>query len=880
MNKDRVELGDIDLDLCPSKKPIIIRKIKEERGQHFSDTVDELSRKNLGCVLVATFGTETTKSTILTACRGYRSEEYPDGIDSDTAQYLSSLVPSERGFLWPLKDVIQGNPDKGRRKVDLFINEIAQYPGLLDIMQGIENLINKRSSHASGIVMNDEDPYEFGSYMKTPKGEIITAYDLHDAEYLGYVKYDFLVTEVEDKLAQTIRFLQEDNQIEQNLSLREVYNKYFHPAILPLDRKDVWENIQNGSILNVFQFDSDVGAQAAKKIKPQTILELSAANGLMRLMTSEPGQEQPMEKYIRFKNNIQLWYNEMRAAGLSDRDILVLERYFKTDYGVPGDQESLMLMLMDPDICGFTLKEANGARKVVAKKKMDQIEDLKKQVFEKAKTPTLAQYIWKNGVAVQLGYSFSRIHGLAYSFIGYQTAYIATNWNPIYWNTACLIVNSGSLEDDDNEYLEDDDGDIIGVAKKESSTDYAKVAKAIGEIIESGIKVSLVDINKSSYGFEPDVQNNQILFGLKALNGVGTPIIDKIISNRPYYNLKDFMRRCPLNKTVMISLIKSGAFDTLAKAAAAELNIEPRILVMIQYLMVACEPKTKLNLQNMSGLIERELLPHELDIEQKLFKFNKFCKKDKVEEYYRISNIMYEFLERCVPELLDIVQQSHGQYFILQTTWDKIYKQRMDKVRAWLQTHQQETLDAYNTQLFLEVWNKYATGSISAWEMESLCFYYHPHELEKINKIKYGLVDFKKLPVNPPVDSFFKRNGKQIPIYKLYRIAGTVISKNDTRHSISLLTTTGVVNVKFTKEFYALYGRQISEPQPDGTKKIREKGWFVRGTKLMITGMRQDDTFRAKRYQSTPGHTLYKITSVNGSDIEITSKRYGEPDNE
>lgn len=340
LNKDRVELGDIDLDLCPSKKPIIIRKIKEERGKGFDSSIDELSKANLGCVLVATFGTETTKSTILTACRGYRSEEYPEGIDSDTAQYLSSLIPSERGFLWPLKDVVDGNPDKGRKKVDLFINEVAGYPGLLDIMKGIENLINKRSSHASGVVMNDNDPYEFGSYMRTPKGEIITAFDLHDAEFLGYVKYDFLVTEVEDKLAQTIKFLQEFGEIEKDLSLREVYNKYFHPNTMPLDQSDVWANIQNGKILNVFQFDSDVGAQAAKKIKPQNILELSNANGLMRLMTSGPGEETPMEKYVRFKNNIQLWYNEMAAAGLTDREVQIIEKYFAQFSGVPADQES------------------------------------------------------------------------------------------------------------------------------------------------------------------------------------------------------------------------------------------------------------------------------------------------------------------------------------------------------------------------------------------------------------------------------------------------------------------------------------------------------------------------------------------------------------
>lgn len=185
MNKERTELGDIDLDLCPSKRPLILKKIKEERGQKFNANIDELSRKNLGCTLIATFGTEGTRSTILTACRGYRSEEFPEGIDSDTAQYISSLIPSERGFLWPLKDVINGNPDKDRKPNQLFLKEVNQYPGLMDIMIAIEGLVNKRSSHASGVILFDEDPYEFGCFMKTPKGEIITQYDLHMCEAAG-----------------------------------------------------------------------------------------------------------------------------------------------------------------------------------------------------------------------------------------------------------------------------------------------------------------------------------------------------------------------------------------------------------------------------------------------------------------------------------------------------------------------------------------------------------------------------------------------------------------------------------------------------------------------------------------------------------------------
>ena len=265
MNKERVELGDIDLDLCPSKRPRILNEIKKERGQNFNKDIDELSRKNLGCTLIATFGTEGTRSTILTACRGYRNEDYPDGIDVDTAQYLSSLIPSERGFLWSLSDVINGNEDKGRKPIKIFINEVNQYPGLLEIMQGIEGLVNKRSSHASGVILFDEDPYEFGSFMRTPKGEVITAYDLHMCEACGMTKYDFLVTEVQDKLCEAIKLLQEYNEIDSSLTLREVYDKYFHPNVLPIDDKNIWKVLQENSVLNIFQFDSEVRKSSCKK---------------------------------------------------------------------------------------------------------------------------------------------------------------------------------------------------------------------------------------------------------------------------------------------------------------------------------------------------------------------------------------------------------------------------------------------------------------------------------------------------------------------------------------------------------------------------------------------------------------------------------------
>lgn len=367
LNKERIELGDIDLDLCPSKRPYILKKIKEERGAKFNADIDELSRANLGCTLIATFGTETTKSAILTACRGYRSEEYPDGIDVDMAQYLTSLVPQERGFLWSISDVVNGNPDKDRKPVASFVREVNHYPGLLEIMTSIEGLKNKRSSHASGVILFDEDPYEFGAFMRTPKGEVITQFDLHTCEALGMVKYDFLVTEVQDKLVETINMLQETGELESDMTLRQIYDKYFHPNVLPIEEEKYWKPIQNVEVLGLFQFDSDVGAQAAKKIRPSSILELADANGLMRLMTNEKGQETPMEKYVRFKNNINLWYKEMDEFGLTKEEQEVLKPYFLKSHGVPPSQEQMMQMLMDPKICGFSLADANAARKIVGK---------------------------------------------------------------------------------------------------------------------------------------------------------------------------------------------------------------------------------------------------------------------------------------------------------------------------------------------------------------------------------------------------------------------------------------------------------------------------------------------------------------------------------
>ena len=80
----------------------------------------------------------TVNDIIVHNCRGYRSEWYPDGIDTDTAQYLSSLIPQERGFLWSIHDAVYGNEEKGRAPIAALVNELDKYPGLLEIIESID----------------------------------------------------------------------------------------------------------------------------------------------------------------------------------------------------------------------------------------------------------------------------------------------------------------------------------------------------------------------------------------------------------------------------------------------------------------------------------------------------------------------------------------------------------------------------------------------------------------------------------------------------------------------------------------------------------------------------------------------------------------------
>jgi DNA polymerase-3 subunit alpha len=142
---------------------------------------------------------------------------------------------------------------------------------------------------------------------------------------------------------------------------------------------------------------------------------------------------------------------------------------------------------------------------------------------------------------------------------------------------------------------------------------------------------------------------------------------------------------------------------------------------------------------------------------------------------------------------------------------------------------------------------------------------------------KYGLSNCFDLPEEPIIDRIFYKQGKPIKLFKISKICGTCIAKDKAKSTVSLLTLDGVITVKFRKEYFSLFDKQISVKQPDGTKKVAEKSWFNRGSMIIIQGIRSKDVFLPKKYASTVGHQLYKITKVlpNG-ELEILDKRYSE----
>ena len=882
LNPERVSVLDVDFDIEGGRRADVLNAFRKEYGN------DRVAN-------VATFRTEKSKSAILTAARGL-------GIDVDIAQYIASLIPADRGQLRTLDQCMYGDEQNDWAPIKQFVFEMTEnYPELWEVAHKVEGLVCGTGIHAGGVIFVDSPFTDSTALMRAPDGTICTQFDLHDCEDASLIKYDALSVEAMDKIHNCLDLLCDYGYIERKATLKETYEDVL--GIYKLERNDpkMWEMVWNHEIQALFQMEKQSGIQGIATLKPTSVDDLAILNSTIRLMAQEKGGEMPTDKLARFKNDPEQWDMELQQWGLSWDEKAILEPVLGMSYGLCIAQEQFMELVQLPELGGFSLTWADKLRKSIAKKNPADYDKLTKEFYEetekKGVNQRFAHYVWDVLIAMSKGYGFNQSHTLAYSLIGLQEMNLAFRFPIMFWNCACLISDAGgnenedpdeeiieteleTVEYDDNgfeDFVDDEDDedeeekDEVAVKeqkkkKKTKATNYGKIATAIGKIKQSGVDVAAPDINKSGYTFSPDVENNTIRYGLSGITKVGEELVKSIMEGRPYTSVDDFLGRIKISKPQMVNLIKSGAFDCFGD----------RVGVMRQYVDCISDAKKRITLQNMKMLIDFGLIPDEYDMERRVYNFNKYIKKLKLDAtYYGMDNIAFEFYSAHFDiDKLEVADTESG-FKIKQTAWDNYYQKHMDKIRPWVKNHASELLVAVNNKLTEGVWDKYCLGNMSKWEMDAVSFYSHDHELKKVNLEYYGFSDFFELPEEPEIDRVIPIKGKMVPILRLHRIIGTVLDRDKAKKTVTLLTTQGVVTVKIFGGVFAQYDKQISERGLDGKKHVIEKSMFSRGNKIIVSGVRDGDSFRAKKYSKTSWHLVEQIIDADEYGM-ITTHARGE----
>ena len=493
-------------------------------------------------------------------------------------------------------------------------------------------------------------------------------------------------------------------------------------------------------------------------------------------------------------------------------------------------------------------------------------------------------YVWEKCIKPQIGYSFSIPHDVAYSIEAVQEANLASRFNPLFWQCACLSVNAGSsitqMEKDFGE--EESDGDEA--TAKDITPDYGKITKAIVQARNSGAQIELPDINKAEGDFVPDVANNAIVFSLQSISGVNSELVANIMAHRPYSSLEDFIEKVAPSRQQMFALLKAGCFDSLYPGKARPFIVS---LYLTKVANETIEERTKFTMANIPMLEKIGVLPQTCALALRALKYKKWEEANEYvgeERRFKIAHpAAVQFFEDYVkPEVAtkkpeDCYPVGSG-YAIKKAVFTKAIDALLAPLKTWLENADTPRLvrEAEINAWVQETYNKYFSGPVSSWEMQTLHFYHGPHELERVNRAKYGIVNFDLLDETPkPIDYTRGADGTERPVYKIETICGTVVNSDNTKHLVTLLTNFNtVVDVKFFAGAYNAYNKATAR----GTEaKPEEKSWFEKGTHLLVSGFRRENCFVPRANYSAGIRSAIRLingVSSNG-DLHIITHKEG-----
>ena len=877
-------MPDIDLDCAGNKKEAVIEALRA----YYESIGGAVTQ-------VAAFKTEASRSALRTIARGL---DIPDEL----ALYATSLLAAKRGIFPSLKQAYYG--DEEVEQVKEFKDIMDSEPLWWEASRKIEGLITGLTAHAAGLLITNEPIEENHSIMKTSNGLVVTSNDLHQVEYAGYVKYDMLSVDAIGKIRNCLNFLLQDGVIKWQGSLRETYKKYLFPTNLVYN-DEMWEQIKNNEIISLFQLNTQVGVQALAQINPTSIKEIGMINSLMRLQPQNKGDEQPLEIFRKQKENINLWYDDMRRKGLNNEEIKIMEDHLLPLYGVADTQESIMMMAMDPRISGFDVREANLLRKGIAKKSKKAQGEAKELFYSKGRElgtrEELLDYVWGTQVSMSLGYSFSLPHVAGYSYIAMQEAVLYNAFPHVYWNAAVLSSEAGSDTEEDfkdlikkgymkksvfkrqqeeqlrkefmEEFVDEIEPDELEASFKEYLLEYqenedkkvvavnrGKIAKAVSSF-KNSINIIAPDINESGYGFKPNAKENAISCGMKVIGKIGDKLLENIISLRPYSSLQDFISRVKISKDRVSLLILAGAFD--------HIEHKDRLELLSDYVHYVSNPKKKLTLSNTQMLLERDLLDKSLSEEIKVFNWMKYIRKTKYDnDYFVLDDRAYAFYENNLDDDKSYIT-SNGKRIAPKSQIETFYKHKMEKVRSFIVNNQEELLEKLNNCLFEEEWQKYGVNNIAEGEMKSMRFYIHEHPLAHV-ETALTISSLSEVELRE-MDKPFMIKGKVVPKYILHHIVGTVINKDKMKNIITLLTPDGPVDIKVWKNSFAYYDKKLVKIE--GNEKIVvQPSFFEIGTYLLATGALNGENFILKKYKNTPVDDVLLRLELQDNHLLATKK--------
>lgn len=812
---------------------------------------------------VGTFSKISSKTAIERACKGL-------DIPNDKAAYFKSLIPVNRGKVSKLKDAVYGNKDKGISPAPGLKSELSQYPHLLESALALEGLITNRGTHAAGVLVCNTLYTDYIAAMRSADGTLISCYDLWDDEAAGCIKFDMLTVEAADKIHRTMDYLLENGKIKDEGSLKKTYYKWVHPDVLDYKTPDMWDILP--TIYSVFQFDTPISTKALSATHPHSVMDLSAANSLLRLMPDN-ADETPIDRYIRYKQSKDAWLKDTTDFGLNKDEQAILWKYLADAYGMADSQEKVMRLSMDEHTAGYTLKEANKLRKSIAKKDEKLQAEAKKLFFDccerQGTREIFADYIWNVVFAASMGYSFSQLHSYSYSIIALQELNLNYYYPRVYWNCACLSVEATGTDEENT-----------------GSTDYGEMAKAIYKMKKYGVRVHAPSINNSNIDFTPREKDNAILFGLGGIAGINIDISRQILSNRPYTSFTDFYNKNAykgslVTKSKFIQLIKAGCFD----------EFEPdRRVVMRQYFILSTPNVTSLAMNNIGQIkAARVPIPKSIIVPynfrkyvcNKQFKYGNHPKFKSKTLYWLDQKALKYFENHCKSSMVEGVDYwfEGDRWVIVDKSLDKLLAPSIETLKDYINTP--EFLDKFNKARAKQSMIESVDGlDVNRWAFSSISFYPDEHELAHIDRERYNISLFNELPEEPKfiTKSYGKREWKQ---FALAQIACVVIDKNDNHHMLTVLDIgNNVVQCKFNTEVYSFYKAQLSETDGGGNKIVMDKPWFRRGQTLILAGVRMGgDDFRVKSYKnSIYNHKVLRIDSINNEtgEVEITSYRYGQ----